>query len=230
MRHRAARLACVAAIALFVALGIWQIERRAWKHALIARVERQLAAAPAPAPGPGEWAGIDDGAAYRRIRLHGRFAGAETDTLAVTELGAGHWRLAPFRDARGFTVLVNRGFVPKGQPAEPPPAGRATVTGLLRLDEPGGGFLRANDPAGGRWYSRDVGAIARARGVAGPVAPYFVDADAHANAGPGCAAGWPRGGLTVVRFRDSHLVYALTWFAMAAMTAILAHRAFGARR
>jgi surfeit locus 1 family protein len=226
VRHRAARLACVTAIAVFVALGIWQVERRAWKHALIARVERHLAAAPAPAPGPAAWTGIDAADAYRRVRLHGRFAGAETETLAVTELGAGHWRLAPFRDARGFTVLVNRGFVPKGQAAAPPPGGPATVTGLLRLDEPGGGFLRGNDPANGRWYSRDVRAIARARGVIGPVAPYFVDADADAQRG----AGWPRGGLTVVRFRDSHLVYALTWFAMAAMTAILAHRAFGAAR
>jgi surfeit locus 1 family protein len=44
------------------------------------------------------------------------------------------------------------------------------------------------------------------------VAPYFVDAQ-------GAASGWPRAGLTVVRFRNDHLVYALTWFALAAMMA-----------
>ena len=61
-------------------------------------------------------------------------------------------------------------------------AGEVTVTGLLRLTEPGGRFLRPNDPAGNRWYSRDVAAIARARGLPG-AAPFFIDADASANPG-----------------------------------------------
>ncbi len=67
-------------------------------------------------------------------------------------------------------------------------------------------------PAAGRWYSRDVAAIAQAHGLAGPVAPFFVDAQAT----PATAAAWPRPGLTVVQFKNDHLVYALTWFALAA--------------
>ncbi|TIT63608.1 MAG: SURF1 family protein, partial [Mesorhizobium sp.] len=67
---------------------------------------------------------------------------------------------------------------------------------------------------GNRWYSRDVAAIATAHGLTSNVAPYFVDAEASR------MEGWPRGGLTVVTFRNSHLVYALTWFALAAMLAI----------
>ena len=85
------------------------------------------------------------------------------------------------------------------------------VEGLLRIDEPNGRILRRNDPAGERWYSRDIAAIARKRGLSG-VAPYFIDADAL----PG-TNGWPRGGMTVVKFRDHHLQYALTWFALAAL-------------
>ena len=113
-----------------------------------------------------------------------------------------------------FTVLVNRGFVPQDRrsPATRPEgqvAGEVTVTGLLRLSEPGGGYLRSNDPAGNRWYSRDVAAIAAA-GKLGATAPFFIDADATPNPG-----GLPVGGLTVVRFRNSHLSYALTWFALA---------------
>ena len=57
-------------------------------------------------------------------------------------------------------------------------------------------------------------AIAEAKQLSGPVAPYFIDADATPNPG-----GWPRGGLTVVRFANSHLVYALTWFGLALMSA-----------
>jgi surfeit locus 1 family protein len=82
------------------------------------------------------------------------------------------------------------------------------------VSEPHGGFLRANQPPAGRWYSRDVDAIARARGLP-QAAPYFIDADATPNSG-----GWPRGGLTVIRLRNSHLAYALTWFGLAGMTAL----------
>ncbi len=115
-------------------------------------------------------------------------------------------------------VLVNRGFVPEGRsdPSARSGAvsrGRTHLAGLLRLSEPGGGFLRSNDPAGGRWYSRDVAAIAQARGL-GTVAPYFVDADAESEPGPR-----PLGGLTVVSFRNTHLIYALTWFCLAGMSA-----------
>jgi surfeit locus 1 family protein len=82
----------------------------------------------------------------------------------------------------------------------------------MRVSEPHGGFLRTNEPAADRWFSRDVPAIARARGL-GVVAPFFVDADATPNRG-----GYPIGGLTVVQFRNSHLIYALTWFALAALS------------
>jgi surfeit locus 1 family protein len=87
------------------------------------------------------------------------------------------------------------------------------VTGLLRITEPKGGFLRANDPAAERWYSRDVAAIAAARGLA-DAAPYFIDADAAPNPG-----GLPVGGLTIVAFPNSHLVYAITWYGLAVMLA-----------
>jgi surfeit locus 1 family protein len=88
-----------------------------------------------------------------------------------------------------------------------------TVTGLLRLTEPHGAFLRSNDPAADRWYSRDIAAIAADRGL-GKVAPYFIDADAA----PG-SEGLPIGGLTVLTFPNNHLVYAFTWAALALLAA-----------
>lgn len=200
-------------------LGIWQVQRRSWKLDLIARTEERLRAAPVVAPGPTDWPAItpqkDE---YRRVSLQGRYLdAAETLAMAVTERGPGFWVLAPFRTDAGFTVLVNRGFVPEGQRApedrRKTAAGETRLTGLLRPGEPGGGFLRANDPASGRWYSRDVAAIAQARQL-GPVAPYFVDADATAEPGP-----LPQGGMTQIAFRNTHLVYALTWFCLALMSA-----------
>jgi surfeit locus 1 family protein len=90
------------------------------------------------------------------------------------------------------------------------------VVGLVRMTEPKGGFLRENDPAGNRWYSRDVQAIAKARGLYN-VAPYFVDAAKDQD--PAGAPDHPVGGLTVITFHNSHLVYAFTWYLLAIMVA-----------
>lgn len=208
------------AAAVFCALGVWQVERRAWKHDLIARVDARIHAPAVPAPGPQAWPRISpDTSEYLRVSARGRFVpGKAALVQAVTAIGPGFWFVVPFETDQGFTILVNRGYVPgdwKGPAArtDPEPAGEVTVSGLLRLTEPGGGFLRANDPAGDRWFSRDVTALAAARGL-GPVAPYFIDADATLPSGR-----YPAGGLTVVAFPDNHLVYALTWFAMALLSA-----------
>ena len=206
----------LAGIAVFVSLGVWQVERRAWKLDLIDKVDRRIHAAPAAIPGPRQWPAInarDD--AYRHVRVRGRFV-AHKDTLvkAVTTLGGGYWVVTPLQTADGATVLINRGFVPADRRGDVvPPPGEVEVSGLLRVTEPGGAFLRANDPAAERWFSRDVQAIARTRDLT-DVAPFFIDADASAE-----GRGEPVGGLTVVSFPNNHLVYALTWFGLAAMLA-----------
>jgi surfeit locus 1 family protein len=208
-------------IAGFSALGVWQVQRLAWKQELIRQVDSRIHADPVPAPGPQGFGAVTREAdQYRRVTTDGRFLhDREVRVKAVTDLGPGFWVVTPLADARGFTVLINRGFVPAQRAASETRAegqveGPVSVTGLLRISEPKGGFLRDNDPAGDRWFSRDVAAIAEAKQLSGPVAPYFIDADAMPNPG-----GWPRGGLTVVRFANSHLVYALTWFGLALMSA-----------
>lgn len=200
----------------FVALGIWQLQRMAWKHDLIARVDARIHAAAVHAPSRAHWPTITEASdSYRRVSVTGRFVpGSETRTQAVTELGGGFWVLHPLETDEGDYVLVNRGFVPIGGTTSPAPTGRVVVQGLLRISEPEGGFLRHNLPEQDRWYSRDVAAIARKQGLpAGQAAPFFIDADRYP-----ASRDWPRGGMTVVKFRDSHLSYALTWFGMAVLT------------
>ncbi|WP_245504091.1 SURF1 family protein [Lichenihabitans psoromatis] len=218
-------LALIGAFALFTiavlsALGVWQIYRLQWKLDLIARVDERVHATPLAAPGRGSWSGITaESDEYRHLRLDGRFDNTrETFVQAVTSLGAGFWVLTPFDLRAGGTVLVNRGFVPpenrdQATRLDSKVTGPATVTGLLRITEPGGGFLRQNDPKNGRWYSRDVSAIAADLSLDN-VAPYFVDADFDPKGGK-----YPVGGLTVVSFPNNHLVYALTWLGLAAMLA-----------
>lgn len=209
MKRAAVSVLFLSVIAALLALGTWQVERRAWKHALIARVEAGAKAEPIAAPAT---AGPDD--AYRRVTATGRFLpDKDSFVQASTIRGPGWWVLTPLRIGDGRTILINRGYVPTRQAptALCTQETVCTITGLLRLSEPGGGFLRANDPAADRWYSRDIAAIAARRGIT--AAPYFIDADASAN-----RPGQPVGGLTVIRFADNHLVYAVTWYILALMT------------
>ena len=218
-------------IVLFAGLGTWQVYRLQWKLDLIARVDARVHAAPVAAPPAAQWGQVSKTShEYRRVQLSGHYLYAFTTPVqAVSSLGAGFWLLTPLCTVDGHIVFINRGFVP----AAPNMAGRyparragadacaaggpqVSVTGLLRLPEPGGGFLRDNDPVGNRWFSRDVAGLATARGLA-PVAPYFIDAakDQDPSGAPEKAVG----GLTVISFQNNHLVYALTWYALALMVA-----------
>ncbi|WP_439364893.1 SURF1 family protein [Bradyrhizobium sp. DASA03005] len=208
------------AFVLLIALGVWQVERRAWKLALIDRVEQRVHAPAQPIPSPAAWPAVSAASdEYRHVSLSGRFLqDGETLVQAVTEEGPGYWVLTPLQRDDGTLVLINRGFVPSERRdastrRDGNPEGRVEITGLLRITEPRGGFLRNNVPQHNRWYSRDVAAIAAARGLR-EVAPFFVDADAGSQ-----IAGGPIGGLTVIRFPNNHLIYALTWFALAFMLA-----------
>lgn len=207
-------------VAALASLGVWQLERRVWKWSLITAVDQRVHAAPVDAPPPAAWSSVTATSdEYRRVRVSGQFLNdRETLVQAVTELGGGFWVVTPLKTDTGFTVLVNRGFVPpeRRDAASRPDGqivGETVVSGLLRITEPHGGFLRSNDPVQDRWYSRDIKAIAAAHGLS-DVAPYFIDADAR----PGPAT-QPQGGMTVIAFPNSHLVYAFTWFALAVMLA-----------
>jgi surfeit locus 1 family protein len=219
-----------------LALGSWQVQRLHWKHALIARVDARVTAPAVAAPAVAAWPQVTAADyEYRHVTVRGAYLYAlTTPVIASTELGSGYWLLTPLCRDDGSLVLVNRGFVPSLPRKHPHPehdpavachagaAGGNAVTGLLRISEQGGRWLRHDDPASNHWYARDVAAIAAARGLpAAQVAPYFIDAaggqepaDAPA---PALGTERPTGGLTVISFPDNHLVYALTWYALAAM-------------
>lgn len=232
-------VAALLLVALFLGLGTWQVVRLQWKLDLIARVDARVHAAPVAPPPAARWAQVSrESDEYRRVRLAGHYLYEFTTPVqALSELGAGFWLLTPLCTGDGHIVFINRGFIPVAD--NPPgryPARRAgdnpcaaggeqvELTGLLRMSEPGGGFLRDNDPVGNRWFSRDVGALAAARGLpvlapngAPVVAPFFIDAGKDQD--PAGAPERAVGGLTVVSFVNNHLVYALTWYALALMVA-----------
>lgn len=218
----------------FLALGTWQVERRAWKLALMERVTDRVGAEPVAAPSPAQWPQVNAAQyEYLPVTVSGQWLPHKTVLVqAATELGAGFWVVTPLQAADGSQTLINRGFIPAserqawlpaaGAPADTPDTAPQTVTGLLRMTEPAGGFLRDNDPANQRWYSRDVAAIAAAQGLE-QAAPYFIDQGLPARPGTPAAQTWPRPGMTVISFHNSHLVYALTWYGLALMVLVAAY-------
>jgi surfeit locus 1 family protein len=215
-------LSALLGVCFLCGLGVWQLQRLAWKEALIARVamRMQMSFAP-PAPAEAEWPNVNAEAdEYRRVRVTGTFR-HDLEALCYELLsdakgkfsGPGYWVLTPIETAGGAAVVVNRGFVPleRKDPAtrrEGQIAGVVTVTGLLRMPERRSWFTPADDPAHHLWQVRDPAAIAAAYGLA-RTSPFFIDADASP---PG---GLPEGGETKLVFPNRHLEYAITWFGLA---------------
>ena len=213
--------ATLAALAILVSLGVWQLERRAWKEGLIAQIAARAHGEPGeivPEPRWPTWRAEDD--EFRRVRVTGTFL--HDKEVAVHGLMSGQrgspvqgfYIFTPLRLASGATVSVNRGFVPTElrDPARRPdtqPGGEVSVTGLVRAPEARGWFMPENRPERGEWFTRDVAAMAQAGGL-DRVAPFWIDADAVPN-----STGWPRPGQTRLAIPNNHLGYALTWFGIA---------------
>lgn len=204
----------IPALALLVGLGVWQLERRAWKTDLIDRIERGLAADPAPLPAAiGDPAGFD----YRHVSVTGRFDPAHSFTLLARPSNGvnGIQVVTPLiRDDGGPAVLVNRGWVPLGSDGKPvayapPPAERTTVEGVARRPLAQGWMQPDNAPAANSWFWIDPPAMAIAAGLA-QVAPVVIEQAA----GPDRTR-YPLGGQTRVEPPNDHLHYAITWFGFA---------------
>lgn len=209
-------IACAILFAILCGLGVWQLERLQWKLALIAEVNARTHAAPVTVD---VVRGLGEAAQYRRVTLRGTFNHAQENYVFATATGGDpvYHVLTPFLVADGTArhwLMVDRGAVPKGRldPASREAgnvAGLTTVTGIWRTPDAPGLFTPAADVAHRVWYARDLAAMARTDGIA-LQAPVVIEADATPNPG-----GWPRGGQTVVEFRNQHLSYAVTWFGLA---------------
>jgi surfeit locus 1 family protein len=221
-------LLALVGVAVLVGLGVWQIERKAWKEALIATLAERLSQAPGPLPAKAQWDRLAQAQdEFRRVAfegtfLHDREARVYTAGSAVRPdvSGPGYWVMTPARLADGSLVIVDRGFVPeaRGDPAtraQGQVAGPVALTGVLRWPEETGWFMPGPDPARNLWFRLDPAGIAAAKGL-GPVAPFYV-----AQEGPIPPGGLPKPGRLAVNLRNEHLQYALTWFGLAAVLIVV---------
>ena len=208
--------AVVAAFALLVALGSWQMQRRAWKAELLAQIAARAHAEPMSTEAVLLLKPTKDELEYRRVRLTGRFLHDKEMHLRTIENGKPGWNvITPFETNKGF-VLVNRGFVPLAMKDSSKRAaglvpGEASVTGLVRVPAAErGAFLPENRPVANEWYWIDLPAMQKEADVAGNFLPFVVAAERVAGVVP------PLGGATLLELPNRHLEYALTWYALAA--------------
>jgi len=204
------------ALAMLVAMGGWQLERLAWKRALIADVGARMASPAVALPPPP----VDTAALrYRPIRLRGRFRhDRELYLEARSHQGrAGLHLVTPLELDDGRVVLVDRGWVPPGRRrpetrAAGQVAGSVSLTATLRTGGwQGYDFLRPeNDPAGNAWVWMDLPRMAASTGLAGVIGGFYLAADATPNPG-----GLPIGRAPGIELPNNHLAYAITWYALA---------------
>jgi surfeit locus 1 family protein len=214
-------IAAASAFAVLLSLGLWQLDRKAWKDGLIATLEQRLSAPPVALPAPAMWpqlrAAEDE---FLRVAmtaelLNDREAPVYTSGSSLREgsSGPGYWIFTPARLADGALVMVNRGFVPDGKqdPGTRPDgevAGPINMVGVLRWPELPGLFTPAGDPTRNIWFSRDSNAIAAAKGVS--VAPFYLELES-----PDPPGGLPQTGRLHPTLPNNHFGYALTWLGLA---------------
>ena len=220
-------LLIIGAFAALLGLGTWQLQRLEWKRGLIAAAQNRPNAEAVAPPGPAAWPTFDlDDWNYRRIRLTGTYGDGEADDWIVLtepkgELGGeGYFVVAPFTTEDGWSVLVNRGFVPRDykdsatRPASAAtPPGTVTVEGIVRRDDPPSSFTPAPDTEKNIWFTRDIATMGPFLGLdPATLAPYSVDLVASETPPDGL----PQAGESRVTFANDHLQYALTWYGIAA--------------
>jgi surfeit locus 1 family protein len=214
------------AFVVLIALGTWQLQRKAWKEGLIATLTERLGVAAQVIPPAAAWATLDRARdEYRRVRFTATFDNtrealvfAAPSAFRPDVAGPGYWVFTPARLTDGSVVMVDRGFVPNarrdpntrsaGQISQP-----LEITGALRWPDERHWFTPADDPARNLWFTRDPAAMAAAKAIdPKTVAPFYVEQEA-----PMPPDGLPQPGRLVVALPDNHLQYALTWYGLAAV-------------
>ena len=201
--------------AILIGLGVWQMQRLAWKEGVLAEISAKIVADPVALPTTPTPAD----SAYLPVRAEGRFTGDHLDVLVSRkEIGAGVRVIEAFETSQGRRIMVDRGFVRDDQRMAPRDGSATQVVGNLHWPQEVDGFTPPPDEKTGLWFARDVDAMA-ARLGAEPILIIAREATA-----PGIEP-MP---VDTTSIPNDHFGYAIQWFGLATvwlgMTAYLLWR------
>jgi surfeit locus 1 family protein len=194
-------------IAILLALGNWQLKRLVWKEGVIAEIEARLSADPVPLPALPDPVGDK----YMRVTVTGQYGPGEVHVLSAAQpWGPGYRIIAPFVTDTGRHILIDRGYVPQPAKDTPRDAPAATVTGALLWADEMDSFTPDPDLGANIWFARDPDGLAAQLGTE----PVMIVTEAN----PG---DWPKAMPISVKIKNDHLGYAVTWFGLAAVWAVM---------
>lgn len=202
--------------AILVSLGVWQLQRLAWKQAVLAEIDARIAAEPVGLPEAVQ----AERDRYLPVEFTGRFVADPVRVLvSLRGSGPGYRLITPF-ETEGRLVLVDRGFLAESAGPVQIPSGEITVTGNLHWPDEVDGFTPAPDIPRNLWFARDVPTLAAHLGTEEVfiVARELSVDDCPVTPLPVSSEGVP----------NNHLGYAIQWFGLAlvwlGMTAFLLWR------
>lgn len=195
----------LAGAGVLIWLGLWQMDRLAWKQGVLANIETRIAAGPVALPDLPEPARDK----YLPVQMSGQFdEGAVRVLVSQKQVGAGYRIISPF-EGEGRRILVDRGFIKVDATLPAAPAGAVQITGNLHWPDDRLDSTPENDVAGNIWFARDIGPMAEALNTE-PV--LLVLRDMSQPDGAVTPLPVDTGGIP-----NDHLQYAITWFSLAAI-------------
>lgn len=198
----------IAGVAVLLALGIWQVQRLAWKQAILTEIAARISGPPIALPEVLDPAGDK----YLPVTVSGDFTGEDIAVLASLKNIGAIWRLvAVLETPDGRRIMVDRGYVTPQEDNRTGPESAVTVTGNLHWPEETDSFTPDPDAKTGLWFARDVTVMAAALGTE----PVLVVARETSEGQPS-ATPLPVGAEGIP---NDHLNYAITWFSLAAIWA-----------
>jgi surfeit locus 1 family protein len=212
-------LAALAALAVLIGLGNWQMERKRWKEDLIGKIAARVHADPVPLPAAGAPEAKGD-LEYLHVTARGRFLHDKERYFYAPSSGGLGWHVyTPLELPSQLLVWVNRGFVPDAKKApetrlDGQVQGEAEVRGLVRLPVAPGLFAARNDPEHNLWYWPELPAMTASAFPGSERAPDALPLVIDADAQPEAPGGLPKGGTTRLALPNRHLEYALTWYGL----------------
>ncbi|MBC7133146.1 MAG: SURF1 family protein [Roseovarius sp.] len=198
----------LAGFGLLVGLGIWQVQRLAWKEGVLAEIAAKIAAEPVALP-----AVAGEEARYLPVRAEGRIGAQALRVLVSRKQAGAGYRLISVLETEGRRVLLDRGFIPVAREVPAPPEGEVVVTGNLHWPDDRTSATPENDVAGNMWFARDIAQMAGALGTE----PLLIVAREVAPPEPGVVP-LP---VDLAGIPNDHLEYAVTWFSFALIWAVV---------
>ncbi|WP_300547713.1 SURF1 family protein [Roseovarius sp.] len=199
----------LAGAAVLVGLGNWQLERLAWKEAILADIRARISAPPTSLP---ETASIDDHR-YLPVSISGEIDETALRVLvSQKQIGAGYRLISAF-DTGTRRVLLDRGFISVNDPLPAPPEGAVEVTGNLHWPDERLSSTPENDVTDNIWFARDLAPMAEIL----KTEPILVVARKMSVLEPGVTP-LP---LDISGIPNDHLNYAITWYSLAVIWLVM---------